>query len=97
MNVLSRLHLSPHKEPQGTAYIVGERKALRELARALDRAASSPIGTDTVTLYGTDGHPYTVFITQEVSEEEWQDLRDPKQLSAVQMWEEIKQECQQDV
>ena len=97
MNVLSRLHLSPHKEPQGTAYIVGERKALRELARALDRAASSPIGTDTVTLYGTDGHPYTVFITKEVSEEEWQDLTDPKQLSAVQVWEEVKQECQQDV
>ena len=97
MNVLSRLHLFPHKEPQGTAYVVGERKALRELARALDRAASSPIGTDTVTLYGTDGHPYTVFITKEVSEDEWQDLQDPKQLSAVQMWEEIKQECQQDV
>jgi len=97
MNILSRLHLYPHTEPQGTAYVVGERKALRELARALDRAASSPIGTDTVTLYSSDGHPYTVFVTKEVSEEEWQNLTDPKQLSAVRAWEEVKQECQQDV
>ena len=97
MNILSRLHLYPHKEPQGTAYIVGERKALKELARALDRAASSPVGTDTVTLYGSDGHPYTVLITKDISEEEWQDITQPEKLSAVQFWEEVKQECKQDV
>jgi hypothetical protein len=96
MNVLSRLHFYSHKEPNGTAYVVGERKSLRELAKALERAASSPIGTDTITLYGSDGHPYTVFITKEVSEEEWQEMKDPKDLSAVQIWEEVRQECQQD-
>jgi len=99
----SRLHLYPHKEPQGKSYIVGEKRALKELARALDRAANGHIGIDNVKLYSSDGHEYEVIIAKDIAEEEWQNLQlpyeknaSPDVLESIQLWESIREECKQD-
>lgn len=73
----SRLHMHNHNEPQGRAYIVGERAALRALGEKLIAGSNSLLGFETLTLYTSDGHPYEIFITSNVSEDEWQQLPVP--------------------
>ena len=75
---MSRLHLYPHKDTNDTAYIVAERRGLRALAKKLEQAADSAVGLETITLYGSDGHPYKLMIVTDITEEEWQNLPLPK-------------------
>lgn len=77
LNIKSRLHLQNHNEPNGTAYIIGEKQALRALGEALIKTSKSIVGLDTVELYTSDGHKYEIVITCDVSEEEWQQLPTP--------------------
>jgi hypothetical protein len=70
----SRLHIYASKDIKDPAYIVGERAALKELARALLQAADSPAGFHTTQLYQGNGHDYEIFVTKNVKEEEWQDM-----------------------
>lgn len=93
----SRLHMHNHTEPNGRAYIIGERKALRELGEALIKASKSVIGMDTIHMYTSDGHRYELMIACDVSEEEWQELpvpyskkHNPCELSIVKTYDEIK-------
>jgi hypothetical protein len=94
----SRLHLYPHNEPQGTAYIVGERQALRALGETLIAASSSVVGFETVELYTSDGHSYTVTVISSVTEEEWQTVDTPyipapvPQLQIIQDYNAVKSE-----
>ncbi len=73
----SRLHMHNHSEPEGRAFIVGERAALKALGEALIAGSNSLLGFETITLYTSDGHPYEIFITSNVSEDEWQSLPVP--------------------
>jgi hypothetical protein len=77
LNIKSRLHLQNHNEPNGTAYIIGEKHALRALGEALIKTSKSVVGLDTIELYTSDGHKYEIVITCDVSEEEWQELPTP--------------------
>lgn len=86
-----------HNEPNGTAYILGERQALKKLGEALISTSKSVVGLDTVELYTSDGHKYELIITCDVSEEEWQTLpvpydkkHDPTNLEIVRTFNEIK-------
>lgn len=78
MKSMSRVHLYPHKEPNGTGYIVAERRGLRALAKKLEQAADGAVGLETITLYGSDGHPYELIIITDITEEEWQSIPQPK-------------------
>ena len=96
MQVKSRLHMHNHVEPNGRAYIIGERDALRKLGETLIKASISGVGLETIDLYTSDGHPYEIVITREVSEIEWQDLpvpydkkHDPSQLDIVKTYNEL--------
>lgn len=96
MKTMSRLHLYPHKEPNGRAYIVAERRALRALAKKLEQTADGAVGFDKITLYSSDGHPYELMIVSDISEEEWQDLEvpsskrsDPSKLETVKIVDEL--------
>lgn len=93
-----RLHLYPHKEPQGRAYIVAEPGALRALAQAADNAARGVLGFETIKFYSSDGHEYELALVCDVSEEEWQSLpvpgdktSNPGKLAIVQTFDELKQ------
>ena len=77
MNVKSRLHIYPCSGPKTDAYIVGEPRALKHLAAQLNRAADSVLGLETVDMYSSDGHEYTVVIASDVEEEEWQTVPAP--------------------
>lgn len=66
-----------HTEPNGRAFIVGEKAALRTLGEALIKASKSTIGLDHLELYTSDGHKYEILITCDVSEQEWQSLPVP--------------------
>lgn len=97
LNVKSRLHMHNHKEPNGTAYIVGERSALRELGEALIKASKSPVGFDQIAMYTSDGHRYEIIMTCSVSEEEWQTMpvpydrkHDPSKLEIIKLYSELK-------
>ena len=79
MKTMSRVHLYPHQEPNGTAYIVAERRGLRSLAKKLEQAADGAVGLETITLYGSDGHSYKLMIVTDITEEEWQNLPLPKE------------------
>ena len=74
MESMSRMHLYPNKEPNDTAYIVADRKGLRDLAKKLTQAADSAVGLETITMHGSDGHANTVMIVSHVSADEWQVL-----------------------
>jgi len=91
----SRLHIYPNKGPKTRAYILGERQALRALSEALRKAADGVLGSETVTLYGSDGHDYEIFITRDLLESEWQTLKDPTDVSSIKTWEGVKLELQQ--
>lgn len=97
LKIKSRLHLQNHNEPNGTAYIIGERQALRALGEALIKTSKSIVGLETVELYTSDGHKYEIVITCDVSEEEWQELptpydkkHDSTKLSIIQSFNECK-------
>lgn len=92
MIVKSRLHLYQHNGPKGRGYIIGERAALRALSEALRKAADGALGSETVTVYGNDGHDYEIFITKDVSEQEWQVLDRPETLTSIQTFDQIRQE-----
>lgn len=86
-----------HNEPNGRAYIIGEKQALRILGETLIKASKSPIGLDTIELYTSDGHKYEMVITCDVSEDEWQNLpvpynkkHDPSNLEIVRTYNELK-------
>lgn len=98
MKSMGRLHLYPHREPRDTAYIVADRRALRDLAKKLTQAADSSVGIDSVTFHGSDGHEYKLMIVSDVSEDEWQVLPLPQlklnaasELSIVKIYHEYKQ------
>lgn len=95
MIVKSRLHLYQHDGPKSRGYIIGEKQALRALSEALRKAADGVLGSETVTVYGNDGHDYEVFITRDVSEQEWQTLDRPEKLTSIQTIDQIKQELEQ--
>ncbi len=87
-----------HTEPGGRAYIVGERAALKSLGDALLKASRSVLGFENLELYTSDGHKYEIFITCDVSEDEWQTLpvpydkkHNPESLEIVKTYIEIKQ------
>ena len=73
----ARLHMQNHDQPNGRAYIIGERDALKQLGEALIKTSKSVVGLDTIDLYTSDGHKYTVLITCDATEEEWQTLPVP--------------------
>lgn len=85
-----------HNEPNGRAYIIGERDALKALGEALIRTSKSIVGLDTITLYTSDGHKYEILITCDVNENEWQTLpvpynkqHDPNKLEIVKTYNEF--------
>jgi hypothetical protein len=95
----SRLHLYPHDEPQTTAYIVGEKAALKELGKALLTASRSGLGFDTIKLHTADGHEYTIMVISSVDEEEWQTMAVPyvnksttPALQIIKTYNEVKDE-----
>lgn len=97
---MSRLHLYPHKEPNGRAYIVAEKRALKALAKKIDQAAEGVVGFETLRLYGSDGHEFELMVVSEISEEEWQSLplpsdkkSDPSKLETVKLYDSLKSEA----
>jgi hypothetical protein len=97
MKTMSRVHLYPHKEPNGTGYIVAERRGLKALAKKLEQAADGAAGFETITLYGSDGHPYKLMIVTDITEDEWQNLplpadkrSDPRSLEIVKVYNDLR-------
>lgn len=97
--VKARLHLHNHNEPNGRAYIIGEKISLRALGETLIKASKSVIGLETIELYTSDGHKYELFVTCDVTEDEWESLpvpyhkkHDPKSLEIVKTYDELKNE-----
>ena len=91
----SRLQIYTGKDIKDSAYIVGERAALKELAQALIQAADSPAGFQTVTLYKGNGHDYEIFVTKNVKEAEWQEMPNTAgKLEFVADYEELKKSLQ---
>jgi hypothetical protein len=96
MTPKARLHIHPHRGPNGTAYIVGEKAALRALADALKEAANGVVGLEKVSLYTSDGHSYDIVVSSDVAEEEWQATppsydksSDPTKLKSIKLYEEF--------
>ena len=96
-----RVHVYPHRGPNTTAHIVGERSGLLKLAKTLEAAARGAVGTETVELYSGDGHKYEVLVTKDVTEQEWQDLdlpsaknANPEVLESIKSYKELKKEMQ---
>jgi len=92
----SRLHMQNHDQPNGRAYIIGERDALKQLGEALIKTSKSVVGLETIELYTSDGHKYELLITCDVDENEWQALpnpyhkdHDPTVLSIVKTFDEL--------
>jgi hypothetical protein len=73
----SRLHLYSHNEPQSTAYIIGEKSALRELGEKLIQASQSIVGFENIKFHTSDGHEYDLTIIGSVDELEWQAMSPP--------------------
>ena len=93
----SRLHMHNHNEPNGRAFIIGEKAALKNLGEALIKVSKSAIGFENIELYTSDGHKYEILITCDVSEDEWQTLpvpynkqHDPNNLEIVRTYNEFK-------
>lgn len=96
VNIKGRLHMHNHDEPNGRAFIVGEKIALRTLGEALIKASNSIIGLENIELYTSDGHKYKILITCDVSENEWQSMpvpydknHNPQSLDIVKTYDEI--------
>jgi hypothetical protein len=73
----ARLHIYPHSEPGGTAYIVGEKAALKNLGEILIASSKSIVGFDKTRLHTSDGHEYTIVAVSDISEDEWQSTPPP--------------------
>lgn len=98
-SILSRVHIHSHKEPRGRAYIVGDRKGLLELSKAIERAARGAMGLENIKLFSSDGHEYEILIATNVQEEEWQNMpvpydkkSDPSQIESIKVYDSVKQE-----
>lgn len=96
-NTRARLHMHLHTEPNGRAYIIGERAALRTLGESLVQASKSVLGLENLELYTSDGHKYEILITCDVTEDEWQTLpvpydrkHDPAQLEIIKTYNEFR-------
>ncbi|NDG30387.1 hypothetical protein EB118_09980 [bacterium] len=97
MKVQSRLHLYSSKNVKERAYIIGEKTSLLALAEALKRAATGNFGSELVTVYADNGHDYDIFITKDISENEWQNLpNDPSKLNSIETYDKIKSELQKE-
>jgi tRNA pseudouridine-54 N-methylase len=101
-SILSRVHLHSHKEPQGRAYIVGDKKGLLELSKTIEKAARGFVGLESINLFSSDGHVYELVVISDVSEEEWQTMpvpydkkSDPGQLKSIKQFESVKEEIDQ--
>jgi hypothetical protein len=86
-----------HTEPNGRAFIIGEKQALKSLGEALIKASKSVIGLENIELYTSDGHKYEILITCDLAENEWQELpvpydkkHDPNKLEIIQTYNEFK-------
>ena len=91
-----RLHIHPHRGPRDTAYIVGDKSALRALSDALKEAANGLVGLEKNTLYTSDGHAYDLVISSDITEEEWQSIKpnydkssDPTKLRSIELYNEF--------
>lgn len=97
LNIKSRLHMHNHNEPNGRAFIIGEKTALKSLGEALIKASKSAVGIENIELYTSDGHKYEILIACDVSEDEWQNIplpydkkHDPSKLEIVKTYDEFK-------
>lgn len=97
LHAKARLHMHNHTEPNGRAFIIGEKLALRSLGEALIKASKNTLGIENIELYTSDGHKYEILITSEVSENEWQTLpvpydkkHNPNHLEIVSTYNELK-------
>ena len=88
----ARLKLKPNTGTRGRAYIVADAAALRTLAQACELAARGAVGIEICTLYAADGHPYEIFITREVTEDEWQQDQEADAIESVAMYDSVKQQ-----
>jgi hypothetical protein len=88
----ARLKLKPSTDTRGRAYIVADAAALRTLAQACELAARGAVGIEICTLYAADGHPYEIFITREVTEDEWQQDQEADAIESVAMYDSVKQQ-----
>ena len=102
MKSLNRVHLYPHSEPNGIAYVVADKQGLRDLAKKLMQAADGATGIETLTVHGSDGHAYEMYIVADMTESEWQnmpvpaqDLGSPAQLEIVQVYNSLRQDLVQ--
>ena len=90
----ARLKLKPNTGTRGRAYIVADAAALRTLAQACELAARGAVGIEICTLYAADGHPYEIFITREVTEDEWQQDQEADAIESVALYDSVKQQYQ---
>ena len=93
----ARLHIQNHNEPNGRAFILGDKQALRALGDALIKASQCAAGFENIQLFTSDGHKYELLIARDISEEEWQSLpvpydkkHDPNSLEIVKTYDELK-------
>lgn len=93
----ARLKLKPNTSTRGRAYIVADAAALRTLAQACELAARGAVGIEICTLYAADGHPYEIFITREVTEDEWQQDQEADAIESVAMYDSVKQKYQDSI
>ena len=93
----ARLKLKPNTGTRGRAYIVADAAALRTLAQACELAARGAVGIEICTLYAADGHPYEIFITREVTEDEWQQDQEADAIESVAMYDSVKQKYRESI
>jgi len=91
----ARLKLKPNTGTRGRAYIMADAAALRTLAQACELAARGAVGIEICTLYAADGHPYEIFITREVTEDEWQQDCAADAIESVAMYNDVKKKYQE--
>lgn len=96
MKTFARLHLYPHSDPRGRAYIVADPAALRALSELCKTASHSMTGVENATFFGSDGHEFELVVVSDVSDDEWQQLALPgldingaDSLNTVQLFDEL--------
>lgn len=89
--IKSRLEIYPSADIKDRAVIVGERTALKSLAKAILQAAENPTGFHTINLYKGNGHDYEILITQNITEIEWQNMpKEPSSIDFIKDYAEFK-------